>query len=97
MESSFNFRPKAERAPIKYIQFIHKKLFDICRQSGLEGLDYYGGPEVACKDCGRFVLRCVEYKTGVEEVTEAHSNPACYFCMEEYDVNKLLLVCVPLH
>lgn len=98
------FRPKREKSPIKYIQFIHKKLFDICQQSGLEGLKYYGGP--ICKDCkddGKIVvLRCVEYGTepGTNSVEQdannAEADPICDACSEKYSVNELLLVCTLL-
>ena len=76
-----------KKTPIEYIQFIHKKLFDICQQSGMEGLQYYGGP--TCKNC-KVVLCCVEYNAA--GVTEAEVSPTCVACTEEYNVNELLLV-----
>lgn len=83
-------------APIEYIQFIHEKLFAICQYSGLEGLEYYGGPEVVCEDCSDdgegIVLRCVEYNTDCETATKADNAPTCDRCKVEFDVNKLLNV-----
>ena len=76
-----------KKTPIEYIHFIHKKLCDICQLSGMVGLQYHGGP--TCKNC-KIVLCCVEYNpTGV---TEAEVSPTCVACMEEYNVNELLLV-----
>ena len=99
-----SFRLKGERSPIKYIQFIHKKLFDICQQSGLEGLKYYGGP--ICRDCKDsedekiVVLRCVEYATEPDANTDANdetnADPTCEVCTEDYNVNELLLVCIEI-
>ena len=90
------FRVEDEKTPIEYIEFIHKKLVSICQESGLQGLKYFGGPEVTCKGCKkRRVLRCVTYGIGTNaDVKKVVAHPNCFFCKgKRYDVNKLLQVC----
>lgn len=74
--------------PIEYIQYVHKEfLSKICKESGFEGLDYFGGPEVKCDDCGELsVLRCVEY--GREDVRQTDS---CEIGCTKFNINNLLV------
>lgn len=77
--------------PVQFINIIHEKyLYKICKESGLEGLAYYGAPEVKCK-CG-LELRCVEYDNGKEIiVTKECGEVQCTICKKKYDVNSLMV------
>jgi len=69
--------------------YIHKHLCDICKSSHLEGLAYYGGPEVKCEKCKPSVLHCVEYKNGEEN--EINATPVCPKCQTEYNADGSLV------
>ena len=90
---NFIFRVEDEKTPIEYIEFIHKKLVSICQESCLQGLKYFGGPEVTCKGCKkRRVLHCVTYDPNAD-VKDVVAHPNCFSCKgKRYDVNKLLQV-----
>ncbi len=63
----------------RYISFIHKEfLLKICRDSGFEGLEYHGGPEVKCEVFRKtVVLESVSYKSGEESEEEAKKTANC--------------------
>lgn len=59
----------------------------ICEESGFEGLDYFGGPEVMCKVAGeKMVLPCFQY--GQEGVKETYT---CEMCMVNHDIKELMV------
>ena len=79
--------------PVEFIAIIHKYLYKICKESGLEGLAYRGAPEVKCTDCGE-ELHCVEYDNGEEETfitPEYECEVECTTCMTKCDVNRLMV------
>ena len=81
-------RLRKNTSPIDYIDFIHKSLSKICKESGFEGLDYYAGPEIMCEGCDEMiVLPCVEYEG--EGALEPELE--CEGCYTEYDVNNIMV------
>lgn len=82
-----------ERVPADKIKYIHEEyLYKICKQSGFQGLTYYGGPKVFCKKCGNeIVLPFVEYKNGEKEVKEEQLRCVNRHAIA-FDVNKILRV-----
>ena len=78
--------------PVEFITIMHEKfLYEICKESGLKGLAYYGAPDVKCK-CGK-ELHCVEYKNGKEKtfVTSESGKVKCTRCRKKCDVNALMV------
>ena len=74
----------------EYIQFIHKCLSEICKDSRLEGLVYHGGPKCphpACKDA---TLPCVAYDSETPD-EGATCKPECHVCLGEFNANELLV------
>ncbi len=86
-----------EKDPVQYIQFIHQEcLSKICDEKNLpmQGLKYYGGPEVKCKEEGRScpadILCCVRYEDGKPSEEET-TKMKCPTCLTMYDINDLLV------
>ena len=81
-------RVKQKTSPEKCMEYIHKSLTDICHESGFEGLQYYGGPEVMCYECNKMIiLSCMEYGKATLDLY-----PTCGTCDdEEYDVKKIMV------
>ena len=82
-----------ERVPADNIKLIHEEyLYEICKDSGFQGLTYHGGPKVFCKKCrGEIVLPFVEYKRGKEEVKKEQLRCVNRHAIA-FDVNKILRV-----
>lgn len=82
--------------PVEYIWFMHKCLSEICNDSKLQGLKYYGGPEVTCKESDgethTVVLHCVEYGPDAKVQDTPTINCDCPDCSKGYDVNQLLVI-----
>lgn len=75
--------------PLKYIYFIHALLCEICKDYGLKGLSYHGGPVEACDCCkDENMFRYVEFEDGqgIEKTTAA-----CPSCFNDYDTKKFLV------
>ena len=72
---------------MEYIHYIHGFLCEICKESGCEGVEFYGGPEVKCDGCDELrILCCVLF-----DELAASDCVECPFCQKSHDVNKLLV------
>lgn len=81
--------------PVEYITYIHGFLCDICKESGLKGLEYHGGPMEQCGYCGNdnIMFRCVEFSNGEEKV---NTTVSCTSCLTKYDVKLLVSIIVAI-
>ena len=83
-----------EQRQFEYLYRFHQEfLFKICQDSGLGGLDYFGGPEVTCSNvvCGRkAVIPCVRYKSG--DVTHQEKVlQSCVLCGVDLNIREWLV------
>lgn len=82
---------KSKDERVEYIKLIHDYLCQICKDSHLEGLLYYGGPEIQCTKCCKYrVLRCVTYNNGKAN-SDTLKSPKCHRCRTKYDTGDLLV------
>lgn len=80
---------RSKKEPSDYIKAIHEDyLLRICKESGLKGLTYHGGPKVKCCNSEK-ILYCVVYDG--DEPVDMNLTPTCYECLNEYDVIDLLV------
>ena len=87
-----------EQRQFEYLYRFHQEfLFRICQDSGLGGLDYFGGPEVTCSNivkkavCGwKAVIPCVRYKSG--DVTHQEKVlQSCVLCGVDLNIREWLV------
>ena len=65
-------------------------LSKICKESGLSGLDYFGGPQVICRSCDwEEVVPCVVYKS--EDVRQVEDLQTCAVCGEDLNIEQWLV------
>ena len=84
-------RKNSPKKPYDYVRDMHKDyLFKICKESGLSGLDYFGGPQVACTSCDwEEVVPCVVYKSG--DVRQVEDLQACSACGDVLNIEEWLV------
>ena len=74
---------------------IHDYLQQICDESHLQGLKYYGGPEASCKCKGpkseqiSRILRFAEY-SGEKGICERKTSIKCKKCFKEFKLDEVL-------
>ena len=74
---------------------IHDYLKQICKESHLQGLKYYGGPEMNCKCKGPNseqiirVLRFAEYN-GEKGIYDRKESVKCKKCFQEFKLDDVL-------
>ena len=74
---------------------VHDYLQMICEDSQLQGLKYYGGPEVECKckgpDCkyNSKVRRFTEYN-GEKKINKREKETKCRICKKEFRLDEVI-------
>ena len=85
---------------MKHVHFIHQCLSKICGDSNMQGLEYFGGPEITCNEGDERtqhtrILRCVGYQNGPKE--ETSTKIKCTKCRQRKDVNEVLVSKIKFH
>ena len=95
MSSTCAYRTEDKQKRTCHFFKIHKYLQQICDQSHLQGLKYYGGPEANCKCKGPSseqisrVLRFAEYN-GERGLREQNRSIKCKKCFTKFKLDDVL-------